>query len=489
MICISVTPESRRLAKVDLLNASRNCDIIELCLDKLIKAPDVGEMISDFKAKPIIVSCRRPQDGGAWEGTEDDRINLLRSAIVAGPAYVELDIDTARRVPRFGEVKRVVSYTSLEKPLADVNSIFAQAAEVKADVVKFVWPTPAIEEAWPLLVAVSKKSNLPTVGVGLGRSGLTFSLLGQRYGSPWVYAALERGMEAHPDQPTVWDLHEIYGLDKVASGTRFVGISGFGPIEPRLARCLNTAFDEVGAKLRCLPMTFRGIEKMESILKTLKINAVLIGPHHGLELMEFAKDAEESAQKTGYIDLLLNQPAGWHGYNTMARSAIRAIEAKLAETNTAEHPLHRRNVILIGAGQFSRAVAHAVHARNGVLSICSPDDQAAQQAAELNDARFVPFANLYTTLADVVLLAEPQMPIGHRKNEFNPSYLKETMTVLDLTQYPSSSGIEKEARERHCKIIDPVEVALDQFQIQFKAITGKPLPDRERRAAILRGEE
>ena len=33
MICISVTPQSRRFAKADLLNASRQCDLIELCLD------------------------------------------------------------------------------------------------------------------------------------------------------------------------------------------------------------------------------------------------------------------------------------------------------------------------------------------------------------------------------------------------------------------------------------------------------------------------
>ena len=35
MICISVTPESRQLAKVDIYNAANQCDIVEVCLDRL----------------------------------------------------------------------------------------------------------------------------------------------------------------------------------------------------------------------------------------------------------------------------------------------------------------------------------------------------------------------------------------------------------------------------------------------------------------------
>ena len=101
MICITVTPTSRTLGKVDLFNAASMGDVIELCLDHLEKEPDVKDLISTV-SKPIIVSCRRKQDGGQWEGTEDARLMLLRQAIVAGPAYVELDLDIARRIPRFG---------------------------------------------------------------------------------------------------------------------------------------------------------------------------------------------------------------------------------------------------------------------------------------------------------------------------------------------------------------------------------------------------
>ena len=101
MICISVTPESRQLAKVDIYNAANQCDIVEVCLDRLHKEPDVKDMLEGSK-KPILVSCRQQEEGGRFEGTEDERMALLRQAILAGPAYIELDPITAQKIPRFG---------------------------------------------------------------------------------------------------------------------------------------------------------------------------------------------------------------------------------------------------------------------------------------------------------------------------------------------------------------------------------------------------
>ena len=109
---------------------------------------------------------------------------MLRQAIAAGPAYIELDLDIAPRIPRFGETQRIISFTRLDRPEDDVDSVFSEAATHHADVVKFTWPTPTMDDAWPLLRAVSRKRRLPIVGIGLGRADLTFSLLGRKFGNP-----------------------------------------------------------------------------------------------------------------------------------------------------------------------------------------------------------------------------------------------------------------------------------------------------------------
>ncbi len=274
MLCISVAPVSRKLAKADLLNAAGQCDLIELCLDHFVKEPDVGDMLQGIP-KPILVACRRPQDGGKFEGTEEERMTLLRQAIVAGPEYVELDLETAAKVPRFGKTKRLISVTSLGGPPDDLDAVFEEAAAVKADAIKFAWPMPTFEAVWPLLKIMSQRRELPIVGLAVGRAALTLALLGRALGAPWSYAAFEKGLESFPGQPTVCDLKENYSWDDIDSKTRFVGL--VGPIERQMAitaRVLNAAFRKIDDRHRCLPLPVQSFEKLLTRLEDLKIKAL-----------------------------------------------------------------------------------------------------------------------------------------------------------------------------------------------------------------------
>ena len=94
MICISLALESRRMALADMLTAARQCDLLEVRLDRFIKAPDVGELITT-RRKPIILSCRRRQDGGEWDESEEERLVLLRQCVASKGDYVEIELDNA----------------------------------------------------------------------------------------------------------------------------------------------------------------------------------------------------------------------------------------------------------------------------------------------------------------------------------------------------------------------------------------------------------
>ncbi|MCH7989819.1 MAG: type I 3-dehydroquinate dehydratase [Planctomycetes bacterium] len=476
MICISVTPESRKFAKVDMLNASRHCGMIELCLDHLVKEPDVGDLLKEV-GKPVLVSCRRERDGGQWKGSEEDRIALLRQAIVSGPAYVELELDIAKSIPRFGDTKRVVSYTSLDKPLGKVDDIFTEAADADADVVKFTWPTPNLDAAWPLLVAVSKKRKLPVVGMGLGRASLMFSLMGLKYGSPWIYAALEKGMEAHPGQATVWELEEIHRWGEITPNTRFIGVIGTSDAETVTARVLNTAFDKLYINSRCLPITLGKTDNLEKMLDILKINTLILNPDTGSRLLSLAKHKEEAVDEGSYADLLLKQPDGWHAYNMIWRSLNNSIEKTLGAASEDEHPLDRRSVMIAGSYNVTQAVTYGITRRKSVVSVTAPNDAASQRLAKMFDVRHVLYASMYDTYADVIVVTDSSIEMGTTKAHFNPGYLRENMTAVDITDLPNRTEILREAKERGCRIVEPADILAEQLSGIFKAITGKELPD------------
>jgi 3-dehydroquinate dehydratase / shikimate dehydrogenase len=475
MLCISITPTSRKFAKVDLLNASKRCDLIELCLDHLVKEPDVGDLLSAV-GKPVLVSCRRAADGGHWQGSEEDRLQLLRQAIVAGPAYVELELDIAPSIPRFGETKRVVSYTRLDKPLGNVDAVFDAAWKAKADVVKFTWPTPTLDAAWPLLAAVTKKRVLGGVGAGFGAASLSFSLLGRKYGSPWIYAALEHGMEAHEGQPTVWDLDELYGWREIDARTRFIGIVGFGPTETATVRTFHAGFQALGLNARCLPLALGRFEKLGQMLDILKINALVVSPRLASQLVEFAEQRDDAARESESADLLLKQRDGWHGYSTLWRAAVHALERELGTRSPGERPLERRNVLVVGSNGTSQALAWALQKRHGIVSLAAPDEKAARPLAEKLGVRFVPFSSLYDTLADVVVLADPSIAAGYGRSELNPSYLRPGMTVLNVCRLPDETEFVGEARERGAQVVEPSGVFAEYVASRFKSVTGRDLP-------------
>jgi 3-dehydroquinate dehydratase/shikimate dehydrogenase len=471
MICISVTPSSRTLAPADLLNASRKADLIELCLDNFIKTPDVGDLLK-ICDKPILVSCRRRKDGGQFKGTEEERLTLLRNTIVAGPAYVELDLDIADKVPRFGNTKRVISYTSLNRPLGNIDDIFEQCWKAKADVVKVTWPTEDLDAAWPLLAAVTQTRELPVVGQGIGKSGLTFSLLGRKYGSPWIYAALERGMEAYESQPTVWQLEEEYCWEDISKKTRFVGVVGRGAAENTTVRVLNAAFKELEKPIRCLPLLPGNLERLQKMLGVMKINALLVDPLYPGDLSSMCTPADDLTQLSGFMDTLMEGKSGWKGKSTL----FDAIESEATAAKKDARWASGRATTIFGSGPIALAAAQFFLSKNAAVSIAGPSDNASMSAARKAGTRHIPWSAVYATATDIVVLAGSDIKCGVGRGQLNPSLIREGSMVIDLTAYPADSPFAEEAKSRGAIYISPAQLFAQQLRLQFKSLTNMALP-------------
>ena len=110
MICVSLgrTRHSMVTAEHQAL-ALRGAQLVELRLDWLSKPPDLHRLLAE-RPTPVVVTCRRPVDGGRSKMTEDQRQSLLRQAIVAGVEYVDLEHDIATKIRRYGPTKRIISF-------------------------------------------------------------------------------------------------------------------------------------------------------------------------------------------------------------------------------------------------------------------------------------------------------------------------------------------------------------------------------------------
>src|SRR5437660_2534017 len=135
-ICVVIGRTRHKMVQIEIQEAARRgARLIELRLDFLAKAPDFKRLL-DKKPCAMVATVRRPADGGRWSGTEEARQALLRQAIVSGFDWVDLENDVAEKIPRFGKVKRIVSYHNMREVPPDLEKIYESMCKLDADVIK-----------------------------------------------------------------------------------------------------------------------------------------------------------------------------------------------------------------------------------------------------------------------------------------------------------------------------------------------------------------
>ena len=477
MICISIAQESRRLALVDMFNASKQCDLIELRLDRFSKAADISELLA-HKPKPVIMSCRRPRDGGNWAGSEEERLTLLRQCIISKADYVEIELDVADQIRPFPPSKRVISYVDLEGTTESLDDVYAEACRHQPDVIKLVTLARTPEEAWPLVKIVAR-ATVPTVAVGIGKPGIMLTILGKKVGSPWTYAALERGMETYPAQPTVRDLEEIYAYRSIDKGTRLIGVIGFTPRETATVAALNTALAHLGLSARCLPLAIGDLGVFKKVIDATRLASVVVDPPHRGDIVDIAAEREPLVDQFRAADVVLRKQDRWNAYNTFGRAALAALEETLRSRSPSDKPLQGRMVMIVGTNADGRMLAYGVKRRGGVPIIAGRDRQAAMAIAQEIECRQIPYEALYSTTHDVLIVASDESHHPSGRGPATPihfGYLKPNITVMDTTAMPEKSELVREAEARSCLVVPPLRIFLDQLRLQLKLIAGQEVP-------------
>ena len=483
MICITLAQESRHLLLADMLNAAAmGADLLEIRLDCLEKAPTFADIMA-AKRKPLLFSCRRQEDGGHWKGTEDERLMLLRQAIMSKADYVEIEYDVADQIRPFPGCQRVISYTNVAKMPSAIADIYEDMLSMKPDVIKLTVRAKTPEEAWPL-VQLLGKPKVPTVVVGLGRSGVMLAVLGKKIGAPWTSAALERGMEAFPGEPTIRDLVDIYHYRDIGKPTRFVGVTGLGEREFFAAGATNAAFAHLGLPHRVLPLQVGNLKLFRKVIDIVKLQGVSMEEQFYEQVHEAASFDESSRPPVQGADLMLpGGDAGWIGSNSLGHWAVAALQQTLRDHDPdKEEPLRGRIVMLAGTGPLTRMIAPALKERGAALVFASKDRSSAQRLGQVFGGRQVAWEGIYTTTHDVLVVSRDAASGDEEVEEgtelpVHPGYLKSNITVMDLTSIPRSSPFLREAKLRGCTVVPAVSLLSHQVREQVMRIGGRDIDE------------
>ncbi len=187
MICVSIARGRHRHVIAEHRHlVQQGAQLVELRLDYIGGEVNLRRLLAD-RPSPVVITCRRERDGGKWQGTEEQRLMLMRSAIAEGVEYVDLEDDVASLIPRYGKTKRIISLHDYRKTPDDLEEIHARLSALDADVVKLATTANQTHDNLRMLQLVAR-AKVPTVGICMGDIGTPSRILAGRFGAPFTFA-------------------------------------------------------------------------------------------------------------------------------------------------------------------------------------------------------------------------------------------------------------------------------------------------------------
>lgn len=181
------------------------------------------------------------------------------------------------------------------------------------------------------------------------------------------------------------------------------------------------------------------------------------------------------AQRCGRVNLLRREDRRLVGENTEGRAIVSAL-TRLVE-------LAGRSCVLLGAGGPATAAALELAAAGAAqIAVIDRDESAARQLASL-------LAGLGSVAATAIGWSEPveppaetdlilrvgPVPPSPRGGEtpLKPGALRPEMIVADVSLDPPASPLIEQAREATCRVLDGLEILVEQMAVDYQLWTGR----------------
>ncbi len=487
MICVSIgrTRHKHVIAEHARL-AELGAKLVELRLDYIGRVVDLKRLLEN-RPTPVVVTCRRKEDGGRWDRSEADRQVMLRSAIVSGAEYVDLEEDIAGSIPRYGKTKRIVSLHDFEKTPADLEEIHARLAAKDADIVKIATLANSFADTIRMLRLV-EKAKVPTIGICMGEIGVLTRILGCRYGSPFTFATTSSTRKVAPGQLTFEQMKNLYRVEEITDKTQLYAVVA-DPVGHSLSPLIhNAAFQHDGLLNRYFALQIPK-DDLAIFIQWCKQNPSFGGlsvtiPHKE-SIVKLLNQVEAAASAIGAVNTVVFDRGESLGYNTDYRAAMDCIEQAISVKWGAEENLQGRSVLVLGAGGVSRAIAHGLRQRGAVVAITSRSVERSETLAKDVGGRALPWEKRYDLKAGIIINGTP---IGMHPNidesPYDRRYLDERQIVFDTVYNPEQTLLLKNAREVGCTAVSGVAMFLRQAAYQYKLFTGRAAPIDAMRKAL-----
>jgi len=473
-LCVTVTAHTMAELRAARDRAAAVADVVELRLDG-VRDIDVAGALAGRRTR-VIVTCRPRREGGAFDGSEAERLGFLEQAARQGADYV--DVEWGAEVAPILALRAgrgiVLSSHDFGGVPADLVERYRAMRGTGAEVVKIAVTAHALVDNLPLLAFGREATGrAPVALVAMGMPGLPSRILAARFGSCWSYA----GDGVAPGQLPPERLLSEFRFRDVGSATRVFGIVG-RPVEHSVSPAIhNAAFDETGFDGVYVPLAARDAADFRAFAAAVDLAGASVTAPFKVDLLRGSENADAVARACGAANTLRIDAGRWSVRNTDVDGFLHPLDGRGIELRGAR-------AAVIGTGGAARAVVVALSTRGADVVVYGRTGDRAGRIAAL-----IPGGQARAGLPepgswDLLVNATPvgtwpntvESPIGS-------AALEGGNLVYDLVYNPVETRLLRDAAAAGCRVVGGLEMLVAQAALQFEWWTATSAPRERMRAA------
>jgi 3-dehydroquinate dehydratase/shikimate dehydrogenase len=450
----------------------------ELRLDFLQDTSDLEsrlhQMLLRLHFPQTIATCRRTQAGGLFQGSVEQQVAALETAVRAGCQWVDVEIESLGRagsslLRRFRPARVVVSYHN-HRQMPELGAIYRRLARLPAHIVKIATYARELRDNLRVLRLLHEhRRRAPKlVALALGASGIPSRLLALQWGCPFTYASAGNHVAVAPGQLPSEVMRGVYHVDHLDRRTQHFGVVGSHAATSLSPAMQNTAFRAKHLNAVYLPCETKRLADFVGFARKMGFMGFSVTMPFKHAILRELDWVDPLASRLGACNTVAVQNGKWMGWNTDAGAVVEILTKRLR--------LAGSRILILGAGGAARAAAYALRAEGAVVFITARREAAARSLARGVSAQVVPWGSAEGLDVDAVINATPVGMAPH--SDALPADLARlrVRVVFEMVYYPPETRFLAEARGRGLTTISGLEMLVAQGARQFEIWTGQAAP-------------
>ena len=254
------------------------------------------------------------------------------------------------------------------------------------------------------------------------------------------------------------------------------------PVEHSLSPQMhNAAYQSLGLNYVFVAFPVVNVEAAVAGIREFNFRGVAVTIPHKMKIMKYLDETDETAQKIGAVNTIVNDNGILKGINTDWIGAIKALEEKIK--------LEGKKVALFGAGGAARAIAYGLKTKKAKVYVYN---RTKRKADVLKDEfKLDGSYSLHTTgkIKEVDIIINTTSA-GMEPNDWDcpipGDFIQKHQVVFDIIYKPRNTQLLKFAKDRGAEVVYGYKMLLYQGIEQFKLFAGMDAPVKVMEEVLLK---